>query len=234
VGFDLSDYPCEPERPYRVDGVLRLISIGRLSEEKGLILALRALAELVAAGEDQVHYTIVGLGNQEGVLRDFVTRHGLDRFVEFAGEQDKAGVVAHLARSDVLLLPSVVTDTWAETQAGVVQEAMLMRALVVGTRAGGVPESTAEVLHQFLVEPGDASAIAAMIRRIAALPTIELARLGEAARAFAAGRFSIESTGAQLIARALRRQPGPAAARDELTDLPDELASHAGFEHVRR
>lgn len=203
VGFDLADYPAAGPRRYRADGLLRLISIGRLSEEKGLLFSLAALAELVAAGQTDVRYTIIGLGLQEEALRTFVTENGLDPFVEFVGEQDKAGVVSHLGRSDVLVLPSVVTDTWAETQAAVVQEAMFMRALVIGTRTGGVPESTAEVLRPFSVEPGSASSIAAMIRSISSLREEEMARLGEAAREYAIGRFSIESTGAELLGYAM-------------------------------
>lgn len=212
VGFDLPDYPVDGEKRYRSDGVLRLISIGRLSEEKGLEHSLSALASLVAAGETRLHYTIIGRGMLEAPLRQFVRERGLEPYVEFAGEQDKAGVVRHLARSDVLVLPSLVTGTWAETQAAVVQESMFMRVLVVGTRTGGVPESTAPVLRQFSVEPGDAAAIADSIRRILALGDGEMRRLATEAREFAVGRFSIEATGAELLAHGTGRKRGSATA----------------------
>jgi glycosyltransferase involved in cell wall biosynthesis len=205
VGFDLADYPRSDERAYRPDGILRLISIGRLGEEKGLIHALHAVAQVVREGSVPLRYTLIGRGLLEASLKEFVAANGLSHVVEFAGEQDKAGVVRHLAASDVLVLPSLVTSTWAETQAAVVQEAMFMRALVIGTRTGGVPENTADSLRQFSVEPADAAGIAAMIRRIADLPDEELRRLGESAREYAVGKYSIEVTGRDLARHVLGR-----------------------------
>lgn len=220
VGFDLSDYPCADEKPYRKDGLLRLISVGRLSEEKGLVFALQAIAGLVAEGHREIRYTIIGRGLQESFLRSFVRENGLEAYVEFVGEQDKAGVVSYLDRSDVLILPSVVTDTWAETQAAVVQEAMFMRLLVITTKTGGVPESTAEIMRQFSVPAGDAPAIGSMIRKILTLPVSEMARLGEAARAFTVDRFNIESTGLRLIEYSMTGEIGSTPVGQRCSALP--------------
>lgn len=203
VGFDLSDYPSNPQKRYRESGLLRLISVGRLSEEKGLVFVLKALSELVAQGHQSIRYTIVGRGMQEGFLKDFVRNKGLEKYVDFVGEQDKAGVVAQLEKSDVLILPSIVTDTWAETQAAVVQEAMFMRLIVITTQAGGVPESIADIMQQFSVPVCDAAAIAKMIRTISALPEAEMARLGEAARSFTVDRYNIDTIGFQLLEYAM-------------------------------
>jgi colanic acid/amylovoran biosynthesis glycosyltransferase len=199
VGFDLTDYPNLVQKHYREDGTLRLISVGRLSEEKGLIFALKAIAELVANDHKDICFTIIGRGTQEPFLRDFVSKNGLKEYVRFVGEQDKAGVVAHLEQSDVLILPSIITETWAETQAAVVQEAMFMRLIVITTNAGGVPESTAEIMRQFSVPVGDADAISKMIQRIMTFSESEMARLGETARSFAIERFDIDRIGHQLL-----------------------------------
>lgn len=199
VGFDLGDYPCSGRKRYKEGGKLRLISVGRLSEEKGLLFALKALAELVARGQTALHYTIVGRGDQEGELAGFVSACGLNDYVAFVGEDEKSGVVARLEQSDVLILPSLITETWAETQAAVVQEAMFMQVLVIGTQAGGVPESTAKCLLPFSVPVADASAIASMIDKILSLPQDEMERLAETARSFATAKFDIESTGLRLL-----------------------------------
>ena len=100
------------------------------------------------------------------------------RYVDFVGEQDKVGVVRYLEACDVLVLPSLVTTTWAETQAAVVQEAMFMRLLVIGTEVGGVPECTADIFHQFSVPICDSTAIANMIRKILTLSVPEMYRMG--------------------------------------------------------
>jgi colanic acid/amylovoran biosynthesis glycosyltransferase len=135
VGFDLTDYPAESTRTYRINGVLRLNSIGRLSEEKGLVYAIDAVSQLVTESFTQILYTIVGRGLQDNYFREYVNNN-LQKYVEFAGEKDKSGVVNLLKATDVLILPSLITDTWAETQTTVVQEAMFMRLLVIGTTAG--------------------------------------------------------------------------------------------------
>ena len=70
VGFDLEDYPAEKPKSYHIGGTLRLISIGRLSEEKGLVFALDAISELIAEGYKRIHYTIVGRGLQDIYLRE--------------------------------------------------------------------------------------------------------------------------------------------------------------------
>jgi colanic acid/amylovoran/stewartan biosynthesis glycosyltransferase WcaL/AmsK/CpsK len=203
VGFDLSDYPSDSPRSYRKDGLLQLVSVGRLSEEKGLIFALDAVSELVSQGCQSIRYSIVGRGMQEEYLRDYVRSKGLDNYVEFVGERDKSGVVKVLEQSDVLILPSIVTDTWAETQGAVIQEAMFMRLMVIVTQAGGAPESTADVMQQFSVPVCDAYAIAKMIRAIMALSDTEMSRLGDAARVFAVERFSIDRVGRRLLDHAM-------------------------------
>jgi len=203
VGFDISDYPANALKAYRRDGVLRLVSVGRLSEEKGLVYVLDALSVLIGDEGLDIRYTIVGRGMQEACLRDYVQAKGLDRLVDFVGERDKAGVVEILGQSDVLVLPSIVTDTWAETQAAVVQEAMFMRLLVIASQAGGVPESTAPILRPLSVPVANAEAIAEKIRFILSLPLAEIARMGAEARQFTLERFDIDRTGAQLIAYAM-------------------------------
>ena len=207
VGFDLEDYPAETKKSYRNGGILRLISIGRLGEEKGLVFALDALSALVSEGITQIHYTIVGRGLQEKYLKDYVKNNNLETYVDFVGEQDKTGVVRYLEASDVLVLPSLITDTWAETQAAVIQEAMFMRLLVIGTKAGGVPESTADVLHQFSVPVSDATAIAKMIQKILKLSTSDMSSMGDEARKFAIHKFDIEKIGPRLINYAMSHEP---------------------------
>jgi colanic acid/amylovoran biosynthesis glycosyltransferase len=199
VGFDLEDYEPNATRSYRPDGVLRLVSIGRLGEEKGLNYAIDALSILVSEGFTDLHYSIVGRGMEEVSLKEYVSRLGIDPYVEFLGEKDKREVVSILSRSDVLILPSIVTDTWAETQGAVIQEAMFMRALVIASKTGGIPESIAAEMKSFAVPPNDSQSIANSIRTIASLSDEDFRRIGAAGRAFAVERFDIESIGAEFL-----------------------------------
>jgi glycosyltransferase involved in cell wall biosynthesis len=215
VGFCLDDYQAAPVRGYRPDGVLRLLSASRLSDEKGHRFALEALAGLVAAGVTDFRYTIVGGGYMRKPLERYAAEIGLLPYVEFAGVVTTAVLLDHIARADVVLLPSIELGTWVENQACIVQEAMLMKALVVATTAGGVPESTAPELRAFLVPPEDPGAIARAVLAVRALRDDEMRALGEAGRAFAEERYDIRRLNATLLERALEgpgRPVVPAAA----------------------
>lgn len=211
VGFDLEEYAAPPARRYRPDGPLRLVSVGRISEEKGYIHALQGIHRLVGEGRGNLSYRIIGHGYDLADLQDYVKRAGLESIVTFVGERSRSEVIEELRRSDVLLLPSLATATWAETQACVVQEAMLMRNLVITTRAGGVPESIPEEMARFSVDVRDPAGIAARVTEIQSLSQEALEALGEAGRRFVVRNYGVrEITSRWLGAVEARR---PAAAR---------------------
>jgi glycosyltransferase involved in cell wall biosynthesis len=203
VGFSLEDYTAPDPKAYRPDGRIRLLSVGRVSPEKGLVHALEAVRALVASGVREVRYRIIGAGPQLVELKSWVRTHGLGGHVEFSGERSSDEVVEAYRQADALVLPSVPTGTWAETQACVVQEALLMKLPVVATRAGGVPESLAPAMHRFLVPPGDASALQAQLRALLLLPRQSWRELGEAGRAFAVERYDIRHLNARLLRESL-------------------------------
>ncbi len=210
VGFSLDDYRPPAVREYRPRGVLRLLSASRLSDEKGHRFALEALAGLVAAGVTDFRYTIVGGGYLREPLERFAAGNGLAPYVDFAGVVTTAVLLDHVARADVVLLPSIELGTWVENQACIVQEAMLMKGLVVATTAGGVPESTAPELRPFLVPPEDPAAIARAVLAVRALRDDEMRALGAAGRAFAEERYDIRRLNAALLERALAGPRSPA------------------------
>lgn len=210
VGFCLDDYRAPAVRGYRPDGVLRLLSASRLSDEKGHRFALEALAGLVAAGVTDFRYTIVGGGYLREPLERFAAENGLAPYVEFAGVVTTSVLLDRIARADVVLLPSIELGTWVENQACIVQEAMLMKALVVATTAGGVPESTAPELRPFLVPPEDPAGIARAVLAVRALRDDEMRALGEAGRAFAEERYDIRRLNAALLERAVDGPRSPA------------------------
>lgn len=212
VGFKTADYAPPAVRTYRPDGRLRVVSVGRVSAEKGLKHALEAMHWLLAQGCGSFSYTIVGVGTQLIELQDWVREHGMEDLVSFVGEKTKREVIDELSNADVLLLPSSVTETWAETQAACVQEALLMKCLTLTTVAGGVPESNAREMHQFSVPPDDARSIAESLKRMMALDDSEFVRLGEAGRAFAL-RYDIERLMQEILLHATAGLPPGHPAR---------------------
>lgn len=201
VGFRLSAYPWPEPRNYRSDGRVRFISVGRMSPEKGFFVALDAVQRLIQGGNDLFSYSFVGTGLQYEAMRQAVRDRGLDTHVRFLGERTRSEVAQALAESDVLVLPSLLTDTWAETQATVVQEALLMGCLTITTKTGGVSESNAPDMARFAVPPDDAAALAGQMRAVLHLSADEMATLGRAGRAFGE-RYDIGPLMERLLALA--------------------------------
>lgn len=192
LGFSIPAYSVREGRSYRPDGRVRFVSVGRMSPEKGFRHALAAVALLRERGRRDFTYTFVGSGVEHKALMAQATALGLDDVVHFAGEKTRTDVAEILQESDVFVLPSIATELWAETQATVVQEALLMGCLTVTTTAGGVPEANAPVMNErFSVRPADSAALAGAMEAAMGTDAAEMEGLAKAGRAFAAGRFDI-------------------------------------------
>ena len=187
VGFKLSEFEPSPDRRYRCDGLFHLLSIGRMSREKGFIHGLEAVAQLVAQGATFIRYGLVGSGPERAVLQSFIAAHQLEPYVTLRGQVSRQALIELLERADAFLLPSTIVGTWQENQACVVQEAMLMRTPVIATATGGVPESLAPALHPYLVPPEQPAAMADRILAMTQLSAGDVA--GAAAGGAATSRW---------------------------------------------
>jgi glycosyltransferase involved in cell wall biosynthesis len=119
------------------------------------------------------------------------------RVREFAREQGIDGRVLAIGfradMPDVLAAADVVADLSYEGLGitGTIREAMALGRPVIASAAGGNPELVEHGVSGLLVPPRDPAAAAAAIRNLLSNPDLG-ARLGEAARARVAGRFSTE------------------------------------------
>lgn len=126
------------------EGRTVLSVIAQLTPWKGQDDAIRALAELVAAGQDPIlllagSAKFAGAGTQfdnagfERRLHELAAELGVADRVRFLGERDD--VPAVLAATDMLLVPS-----WREAFGRIVVEGMAMGVPVAATEAGGPAE----------------------------------------------------------------------------------------------
>lgn len=194
LGFDLSRFHGEASRPYRLDGRLRLVSIGRLSPEKGIRFAVKAMSILKDKGYQNIHYTIVGSGLDLESLKQEASTLGIADMVTFLGELPSQEIPAVLRASDALILPSLETETWAETQATVVQEALLMGCLTATTPTGALTETNAPDMHRFFFPPADEASLAGVIEKLSALSAQDFRDLGASGRRFAEERYDARMT----------------------------------------
>ena len=172
----------------------RMVAIGRLSEQKGQLLLIEALA-LAVARAPGLHLTLVGDGELRAPIQAAIAAHGLDAHVRLTGWLDEAGVRAELAAAHALVLPS-----FAEGLPMVVMEAMAAARPVLATSIAGVPELVLPGETGWLVPAGDAAGLADAMLALAATPPEQLAAMGTAGRARVLARHDVGQQAARLAA----------------------------------
>ena len=166
-----------------------ILSIGRLSHEKGHADLLGAVALLRSLGREW-KLVLVGTGPNRHALEELARARGISARVRFAGFQ--ADVSPFYAIADVLVLPS-----HSEGSSNVLLEAMMAGVPIVATAAGGNPEIVLDGQTGLVVRVGDLPGLAAAITRM--LQERELvARLVDAAGVRARLEFSQDRYGRLL------------------------------------
>lgn len=199
VGFRLGDYEPPPAKTYREGGVLRLVTVGRLSAEKGIETTLAALDVLRRRGVENVRLRIIGDGPLRAALEARAAELALGPLVHFHGAVPKKDVVAELTAADAMVLASVPLPDVEENQACVLQEALLMKLVLVTTHVGGVQESVPPGMKRYALAPGDPAALADALAALASCDADELAALGDEGRAFAVEKYEIAAVTKPIV-----------------------------------
>ena len=155
---------CEPGR------TLRVLTVGRLIEKKGIEHGLRAIAQLARAGFD-VAYDIAGDGPLRPSLERLAAHFGIGQLVRFHGWLDRTAVVALMRDADILLAPSVTArDGDQEGIPVTLMEAMAAGLPVVATRHSGIPELIEDGRSGLLVPERNSAAVASALIRLLHAP----------------------------------------------------------------
>lgn len=170
---------------------LRLVAIGRFSEQKGFPLLIEAIA-IAARLHPGLHVTLVGDGELRGELEAMIDLHTLRRHVTLTGWLAEDAVRAALNEAQALILPS-----FAEGLPMVVMEAMANARPVIATSIAGLPELVTPGTG-WLVPAGDVQALADAIDTMADTPFEDLAQMGRAARARVLVRHDVDNEAAKL------------------------------------
>lgn len=155
----------------------RLVAVGRLSEQKGHLVLLEALAILARAGVP-FELTLAG----DGPLRPDIERRirdlGLEGKVDLAGWMSNAEVRRAIREARALVLPS-----FAEGLPVVLMEALALGRPVIATYIAGIPELVAEGECGWLVPAGSAEQLAGAIRQCLDASDSVIGAMGSAGRA---------------------------------------------------
>src|SRR5262249_4539367 len=137
-----------------------IIAVGRLIPKKGFSDLVRT-CQLLAERGKSFRCEIIGEGPLEDELRSQIDELSLQRNVVLTGGKPQTQLRRRLAAANGFVLPSVVDpDGGMDNLPTVIMEAMATGLPVVSTNIGGIPEMIIENKTGFVVQPGDAAAMA--------------------------------------------------------------------------
>jgi colanic acid/amylovoran biosynthesis glycosyltransferase len=141
---------------------LRLLSVCRLVEKKGIDTALRALADLRRSRPElEFCYQVIGDGPLRKQLERLRDELGLADSVVFAGGQPASVVRSQLTEADIFMLPSLTaSDGDMEGIPVSLMEAMAAGVPVLSTFHSGIPELVEHQISGLLAAERDYLAFA--------------------------------------------------------------------------
>ena len=158
-------------------GAVRVLFVGRLESEKGVLTLLDAWSALDAPAE----LSIVGTGSLRDRIAERVTTAAMPP-VRLLGHQSRDELADRYAASDVFVFPSV-SDPWGL----VLNEAMAAGLPVVASSAAGaVADLVEHGRNGWVVEPWDAGALRDALSALIVDPSKRL-RMGEESSAIIDG-----------------------------------------------
>jgi len=158
MGIEPEKFNFQPRDGFHTP--LRIVSVARLTEKKGLDVAVKASAMLKQRG-GQFQYTIIGNGDQDKMMRDFIANESMQDCVTMPGFKPQEEIRKALSDADIFLLPSkTAADGDMEGIPVALMEAMAVGLPVVSTFHSGIPELIENNVSGWLVKEDDADALA--------------------------------------------------------------------------
>lgn len=181
-GTDLKRFPLV-ERNFADGEDLKLVYVGRLIEEKGVQITIKALKEL--KGKTGFRFKIIGDGEYREHLEQLAGEYGLGEYIEFCGS--RRDVPELLGQADVFIHMPV----WAEGFGIAVAEAMSAGCICICADNGAMPELIDDGINGFIVEKENAEALSRTILKVAGMTQGEKQAMSEEAHK-KAEKFSID------------------------------------------
>jgi colanic acid/amylovoran biosynthesis glycosyltransferase len=218
MGIDCQKFTFIP-RILDPEKSIRLISIARLTEKKGIEYGIRAVA-IVLKHYTNVEYVIVGDGELRQNLAQLIQELDLETHVKLLGWRNQQEVVDLLNQSHILLAPSITAkDGNQEGIPVALMEAMAMGLPVLSTYHSGIPELVENGVCGFLSTERDVEALADRLNYLIQHPQ-SWVEMGRAGRLRVEEQFNINRLNDRLAA--IYQQlltPDPTPPQSELMDM---------------
>lgn len=137
-----------------------LLFIGRLVEKKGLSYLIQAMPKIVSKSPN-TELIICGDGPLRKDLEQLVKKMHLEKFIRFTGYVTGQKKIDYFSLSDILIVPSIVTQSGdTEGLPVVILEGLAAGKAVVASNVSGVKDIIKEGYNGFLVKQKDPAIIA--------------------------------------------------------------------------
>lgn len=197
-GTDTSDFPFI-QREITEDKPIVILSVGRLSIEKGFHIAVKAISRLVPQ-HPTIEYRIIGSGPEEKTLTQLSEQLGIQQNVLIHGSVSTDELLSHYSDAHIFVLPSIDfrDGSHTETQGVVLQEAQSSGIPVIASRTGGIPEVIKDRETGLLFEEENDTQLSQLIESLIN-DKEQYETISEQARKDVEENYSIEVIGGRLI-----------------------------------
>jgi glycosyltransferase involved in cell wall biosynthesis len=170
----------------------RLVCVARLSQQKGHMLLLQAVAKLRTT-HPHVRLALVGDGEMRPQIEEAIEALGLQGCVHITGWSTEEEV-----RREILEASALILTSFAEGLPIVIMEALALGRPILATNVAAVSELVRTGETGWLVQPGSVDATASAIMEWLATPSHELQKLALEGRRLVEQRHRISTAAAKL------------------------------------
>jgi len=169
MGVDVKKF--KPQKRRSSDRI-RILTIGRLTEKKGLEYSIKAVAEAIKQNpEFQIEYNIIGGGKLKDRLGKLVKELNMEQNILLLGPKKQEQLRKYLYGSDIFVLSSnTAKDGDMEGIPVSLMEAMATGLPVVSTTHSGIAELVDSEVNGLLVPPKDLKGLADSISTLVKSP----------------------------------------------------------------
>jgi len=159
--------------------------VGRLSNEKGIMNLMEAIPSILEQHPDWV-FLIIGNGELENKIKEYVHNHGLKKHVEFINWVSQEQLPSYYNQLRILVLPS-----FTEGLPNVIIEGMACGTIVLANQVGSIPDIIKDGETGFIMENNSPESIVENMKRALSSPNLE--KIADNGRLFVEENFTFES-----------------------------------------
>ena len=197
TGLDCSKFHFR-QRTLNDTETIRIVTIGRLVEKKGIEYGIRAMAKL-AATHNNIEFLVIGEGPLKNDLLKTVEDYDLQKTVKLLGRKTHEEIIEILDTAHIFIATSVTAkDGNQDGPVNTLKEAMGSGLPVIGTEHGGIPELVEDQISGFLVPERDSEAITTALQYLIENSS-EWPRFSKAGRARVETQYNLESLNDELV-----------------------------------